>query len=302
VKDDARNQDETGAAGTTGRKAASGADLRSLRRAEKQAEKAAKAQRRADEARERALAAARAGGLLDEHPGTATAAGSEKDRATATEPDTATDTTVDTDPSPDTESAADSAPGRRPGAVSASAGSAAAGSSGRRASGPVDRRVPAALAAATVLLLLLTGLATWGYLAERENTRTEQTISAAPHEATDSAREIVTQMFTYDHRTVDADLGKVRDRLTGPALKEFVDKSMPTVASSAKQQQASVMSTVAAAAPQEVADAEHVTVLVMLNRMVSTKDNPKATASASRLTVSMVREDGAWKLSQLKTL
>ena len=54
--------------------------------------------------------------------------------------------------------------------------------------------------------------------------------------------------------------------------------------------------------PQEVVDADHVTVLVMLNRMVSTKENPEAASSASRLSVAMERQDGTWKLAELEAL
>ena len=109
-------------------------------------------------------------------------------------------------------------------------------------------------------------------------------------------------MFTYDHRTVDADLAAVRDRLAEPALTEFVDTSMPTVASAAKSQEATVYATVAAAAPQEVVDADTVTVLVMLNRMVSTKDTPEAASSASRLSLQMTRDGDTWKLAKLNAL
>ena len=168
--------------------------------------------------------------------------------------------------------------------------------------GAARTRLALVLAVVCVVFLALTGLATWGYLQARDATEAEQVVAAAPQQATDAAREIVTDMFTYDHRTVDADLAKVRPRLADPALAEFVETSMPTVASSAKQMEATVFSTVAAAAVEEVADSDHVTVLVMLNRMISTKDNPKATASASRLRVQMVKVDGEWKLSQVKPL
>lgn len=154
----------------------------------------------------------------------------------------------------------------------------------------------------SVLLVVVAGLASWQYVEAREATATEQRIADAPRAATDAAREITTQMFTYDHRTVDADLAAVRDRLADPALTEFVEQSMPTVASAAKQQEATVYATVAAAAPQEVVDADHVTVLVMLNRMVSTKENPEAASSASRLSVAMERQDGTWKLAELEAL
>ena len=42
--------------------------------------------------------------------------------------------------------------------------------------------------------------------------------------------------------------------------------------------------------------------LVMLNRMVSTKENPEAASSASRLSVAMERQDGTWKLAELEAL
>ncbi|HLS34283.1 MAG TPA: hypothetical protein VK039_11895, partial [Brevibacterium sp.] len=168
---------------------------------------------------------------------------------------------------------------------------------------PARRRaVITALAVASAFLVVVTGLATWQYVEARQATSAEETIADAPREATDAAREIATQMFTYDHRTVDADLAAVRERLTEPALAEFVEQSMPTVSSAAKQQEATVYATVAAAAPQEVVDADTVTVLVMLNRMVSTKDAPEAASSASRLSLDMVREDGTWKLAELTSL
>uniref|UniRef100_UPI001E4B04D1 hypothetical protein n=1 Tax=Dietzia sp. SYD-A1 TaxID=2780141 RepID=UPI001E4B04D1 len=165
-----------------------------------------------------------------------------------------------------------------------------------------QRRLIAVLAAASVVLLAVTGVSTWQYVEARGEAATEQQIADAPRAATDAAREIATQMFTYDHRTVDAELAAVRERLTDPALTEFVEQSMPAVASAAKQQEASVYATVAAAAPQEVVDGDTVTVLVMLNRMVSTREEPEAASSASRLSLSMERVDGTWKLGELEAL
>ncbi|WP_159149707.1 hypothetical protein, partial [Dietzia lutea] len=182
-------------------------------------------------------------------------------------------------------------------------GTAAAPAAARAPLDPARRRtLITALSVLSVLLVVVAGLATWQYVEARGATATEQRIADAPRAATDAAREITTQMFTYDHRTVDADLAAVRDRLADPALTEFVEQSMPTVASAAKQQEATVYATVAAAAPQEVVDADHVTVLVMLNRMVSTKENPEAASSASRLSVAMERQDGTWKLAELEAL
>ncbi|PAY22517.1 hypothetical protein CEY15_13365 [Dietzia natronolimnaea] len=251
-------------------------DVRSARRAQREAERAARAQRKADAARERALEAARAGGLfegMEAMPRTGSA-----------------------------EVAAESDGGSGAATGDGSAPPAPPVSSREPLDPTRQRRLTTALAAVSVVLLVVTGLSTWQYVEARGEAATEQQIADAPRAATDAAREIATQMFTYDHRTVDAELAAVRERLTDPALTEFVEQSMPAVASAAKQQEASVYATVAAAAPQEVVDADSVTVLVMLNRMVSTREDPEAASSASRLSLSMERVDGTWKLGELEAL
>ena len=263
-------------------------DVRSARRAQREAERAARAQRKADAAPARALEAARAGGLfegMEAMPGT-DAVGADAPPAGA------------------------AGGAQRTGAAGATAPDATATypayPAPKPAREPLDpslrRKLIGALAAASVVLVVVTGLATWQYVEARGDSSTEQAVADAPYAATDAAREIVTQMFTYDHRTVDSDLAAVRERLTNPALEEFVEQSMPTVASAAKEQEASVYATVAAAAAQEVEDPDNVTVLVMLNRMVSTKESPEAGSSASRLSVSMVKVDGTWKLGELDAL
>jgi len=257
-------------------------DVRAARRAQREAERAARAQRKADAARERALEAARAGGLFE---------------GMSAMPRTETSEAVDTSEATESTGSAGSAEDSR------ATGAAPAPAAARVPLDPARRRtLITALSVVSVLLVVVAGLASWQYVEAREATATEQRIADAPRAATDAAREITTQMFTYDHRTVDADLAAVRDRLADPALTEFVEQSMPTVASAAKQQEATVYATVAAAAPQEVVDADHVTVLVMLNRMVSTKENPEAASSASRLSVAMERQDGTWKLAELEAL
>lgn len=253
-------------------------DVRAARRAQREAERAARAQQKADAARQRAMDAARAGGLFD---------------GMTTEPTPAQPRTEQTE----SEQTAASQ------AAYAGTGSSFTSRPARTQLDPDRRRkLTAALAAASVILVIVAGLATWGYIEARDATAAEQKIAVAPDAATDAAREITTQMFTYDHRTVDNDLAAVRERLAEPALGEFVEQSMPKVAEAAKSQEASVYATVAAAAPVEVEDAEHVKVLVMLNRMVSTKESPEAASSASRLNLSMVNVDGTWKLGKLESL
>lgn len=268
-------------------------NVRAARRAQREAERAARAQRKADAARQRAMEAARAGGLFEGMEASSGAAGGAA-AGLAASADAAT------------------SPGAATPAASPTSGDSA-GLAGPTANvrdtparEPMDparqRALTRILAAVSVVLVVVAGLATWQYVEAREATAAEEQIANAPTAATDAAREIATQMFTYDHRTVDADLAAVRPGLTEPALGEFVEQSMPTVASAAKQQEATVYATVAAAAPQEVVDEDNVTVLVMLNRMVSTKDAPEAASSASRLSLRMERDGDTWKLAELNAL
>ena len=268
-------------------------NVRAARRAQREAERAARAQRKADAARQRAMEAARAGGLfegMEASPGGASGAGAAGGAAAG----------VAATPSAST-AAASATPGD-----SADPAAPTANVRDTPAREPMDparqRALTRILAAVSVVLVVVAGLATWQYVEAREATAAEEQIANAPTAATDAAREIATQMFTYDHRTVDTDLASARPGLTEPALGEFVEQSMPTVASAAKQQEATVYATVAAAAPQDVVDQDNVTVLVMLNRMVSTKDAPEAASSASRLSLEMKREGDTWKLAKLNAL
>ena len=279
-------------------------NVRAARRAQREAERAARAQRKADAARQRAMEAARAGGLfegMEASPGGASGAGAAGGAAAGV----ATAAGAATTPSAATPSASTAAASATPG-DSADPAAPTANVRDTPAREPMDparqRALTRILAAVSVVLVVVAGLATWQYVEAREATAAEEQIANAPTAATDAAREIATQMFTYDHRTVDTDLAAVRPGLTEPALGEFVEQSMPTVASAAKQQEATVYATVAAAAPQDVVDQDNVTVLVMLNRMVSTKDAPEATSSASRLSLEMKREGDTWKLAKLNAL
>ncbi|MGX1769603.1 hypothetical protein ACWIE7_15055 [Dietzia sp. NPDC055343] len=279
-------------------------NVRAARRAQREAERAARAQRKADAARQRAMEAARAGGLfegMEASPGGASGAGAAGGAAAGV----ATAAGAATTPSAATPSASTAAASATPG-DSADPAAPTANVRDTPAREPMDparqRALTRILAAVSVVLVVVAGLATWQYVEAREATAAEEQIANAPTAATDAAREIATQMFTYDHRTVDTDLAAVRPGLTEPALGEFVEQSMPTVASAAKQQEATVYATVAAAAPQDVVDQDNVTVLVMLNRMVSTKDAPEAASSASRLSLEMKREGDTWKLAKLNAL
>lgn len=262
---------------------------RSSRRIEKASEKAARAQRRADEARRRALEAVREGGLFE----VSEESGGGRDEAgtPGTEPTGGTAAGEDgTADRADASATADERPRRR-----------------RLGELPGSRRLGsrAGLVSMVVLLAVLCGVATFAGVAwqgARDEAATEQSITAAPDDASAAAREILTDMFTYDQQTVTQAMDKVEPRLTGAAEEEFRTKSRAMAESATRNQKASVYSTVAAIAPEKIDDADHVGLLVMLNRMVSTEKNPKAQSAQSRIQVQMERIDGEWKLAKLESV
>ena len=167
-------------------------------------------------------------------------------------------------------------------------------------------KLASALLAVAAVLAVVAVVSWVGYGSQREAVASEQAETNAPYEAADAARMIVTNMFTYDSEGVDEQLGRVEPQLTGEAAKEFRETTRPQVASLAKETEANSYATVAAVGLEDRIDSDHVVTVVMLNRMVSTKENPEAQSSSTRLRVSVDRVDDGdgktWKVSKVEVL
>lgn len=271
-------------------------DTRAMRRAAKAAEKARRAQEKADRARAEALAAVRASGFEvvddDSHAESSTTAPARRD----SDPD---DTrTVDAGDEESRDSTASSLKRRR-GQRSeerSSTDSVAAG----------NARVAMGLAIAAVILLCIAVGMGFAAAGQNEVKADEQHQTDAPHQAATAARDIITSMFTYDYENVDRQLDAVEPQLTGPAADEYRAETRTQLSSVAKSEQINAYATVAAVGVEQVVDPDHVITLVMLNQMTSTKDQPEAQATASRLRVSMDRivENGqdVWRVSEIEVL
>lgn len=300
---------------------------KAARRAARASERASRAQLRADEARRRALDVAREGGILPpdyDDPGRGGAAQVSKQAAgkgTESAPDGVPESREEPglndepetgdEPSSAGESVAADEP-RTAATGPRTAAAVKASESGRMArlrggvknfgEGPRGRTRVGALALATVLLLGLTAVSSYFYVDAREASAQEEAITAAPEDALEASRSIVTEMFTYDWETVEEAMGAVEPRLTGDAAEEFRTSSRPAVMSAARDERASVFATVAAAGVETVHDAENVTALVMVNRMISTEEEPEAQTAASRLRVEMQLVDDEWRLAELSSI
>ena len=177
----------------------------------------------------------------------------------------------------------------------------------RTASAPNGNPKLAKALLAVAAVFAVVAVVSWvGYSSQHDAVASEQAETNAPYEAADAARTIVTNMFTYDAEGVDEQLGRVEPQLTGEAEKEFRETTRPQVASLAKETEANSYATVAAVGLEERIDSDHVVTVMMLNRMVSTKDNPEAQNSSTRLRVSVDRVDEGdgqvWKVSKVEVL
>lgn len=296
-------------------------DPRRLRRAEKAARRAQKAQEKADRARREALDAVRASGFDV----------NEREDATADTNDADTDG-PDTDDaaieSSESKAAGAADSGKKSGSGKTTGDGATEGSGGdgggtgtptssakkvkergrtRTAAGKGGNPKLAAALLAIAAVLAVVAVVSWvGYGSQREAVASEQAETNAPYEAADAARTIVTNMFTYDSEGVDEQLGRVEPQLTGEAEKEFRETTRPQVASLAKETEANSYATVAAVGLEDRIDSDHVVTVMMLNRMVSTKDNPEAQNSSTRLRVHVDRVDDGdskvWKVSKVEVL
>lgn len=305
-------------------------DPRKLRRAEKAARKAQRAQEKADKARRDALEAVRASGFDVNEPDS----GQPENAAT----DATTSATAKSSAKEDAKSTANDQDGKA--AKNAKAGSearspsttkteddtkkaadgdspakkneeATAEKKGRPASSAKPEqdgnpKLAAALLAVAAVLAIVAVVGWVGYGTQKDAVASEQAETNAPNDAAEAARNIVTNMFTYDSEAVDEQLGRVEPMLTGDAEKEFRETTRPQVSSLAKETEANSYATVAAVGIEERVDADHVVTVMMLNRMVSTKDNPEAQNSSTRLRVSVDRVDdggdNVWKVSKVEVL
>ncbi|MDP7705141.1 MULTISPECIES: hypothetical protein [unclassified Mycobacterium] len=120
--------------------------------------------------------------------------------------------------------------------------------------------------------------------------------AAARAESVRAATEGTIALLSYRPDTVQADLERARDRLTGAFLQAYTSLTHDVVIPGAKQKQISAVATVPAAASTS-ATAEHAVVLLLVNQTVIVgQDAPASTASSVRVTLDKI--GGRWLISQ----
>ena len=128
--------------------------------------------------------------------------------------------------------------------------------------------------------------------------RGEQDSSRVEAEAEEAAREAVTRMTTYDHRTVEEDFAWVEDAGTTRFQETFADASADAIELIKGFRSSAVGTVIDSAATVE--DDGHVKVLLFVDQelMAPGEDGPKL--EESRVVMRMVRQDGRWLVDEMQ--
>jgi Mce-associated membrane protein len=133
-----------------------------------------------------------------------------------------------------------------------------------------------------------------GYL---DNQAAEDARVAAPEAAARQAEA----MLGYQFDTVEAELPKAADGLTGSFKDEYAQLIKEVIIPGAQEKQLTVKVSVQAKGVVN-ASADDATVLLFVNQVTTGKDTPQAVTSGSRIRMHMQKEDGVWLTSELTPL
>jgi Mce-associated membrane protein len=144
------------------------------------------------------------------------------------------------------------------------------------------------LPAVIVLLSVGAGLLAW-------QDRSHRAVETARLESVQAASDATVAILSYKPDTVEQDLRKASDRLTGSFLESFTDLVNTVVIPGAREKKISAAAQVSAAASVS-ATADRAVVLVFVNQAVTVEGGaPSGTASSVRVTLDKV--DDRWLVS-----
>lgn len=113
-----------------------------------------------------------------------------------------------------------------------------------------------------------------------------------------AARSAVTEMTTYDYRTVEDDFAWVDDAGTDSFQSYFAGVSKPAIRFIRSVEASAVGDVVDSAAVYE--DADHVRVLLFVDQRITSKGHRDAKLDQPRVTMHMVLEHGDWLVDEMQ--
>lgn len=163
----------------------------------------------------------------------------------------------------------------------------------RRSIPPRARRIGAAVLAA--LLLVSCGVATWLYF--KQYRPDQQTDTDVVRMVTRAASDGATAVLSYSADSLDQDFAAAKSHLAGDFLSYYDQFSRQTVAPIAKQKSMKSTAKVTGAAVSEL-HPDSAVVLVFVDRVTTTKDNPQPSVAVTNVLVGMSRISGNWLITK----
>jgi len=164
------------------------------------------------------------------------------------------------------------------------------------AAAPRRRRTPKWLAAAVLAVLLVTsaGATTWLYFNQY---RPDQLVDNDAQQAVlKAANDGTVALLSYSPDTLDKDFTNAKSRLTGDFLSYYTNFTQQIVTPAAKQKSVKTSAAVIRKGIAEI-NPDRAVVLVFLNQVTTSKENPDGSYTTSAVKVGLERHDGTWLIS-----
>jgi Mce-associated membrane protein len=163
----------------------------------------------------------------------------------------------------------------------------------RRGVPPGVRKIGAAVL--VVLLLISGGVATWLYF--KQYRPDQQTDASVARSVARAASDGTTALLSYSSDSLDKDFAAARAHLAGDFLSYYDQFSQQSVAPLAKQKSTKTTAKVTGAAVSEL-HPDSAVVLVFVDQVTTTKDNPQPAVAVTSVLVRMSRIGGNWLITK----
>jgi Mce-associated membrane protein len=146
-----------------------------------------------------------------------------------------------------------------------------------------------------VLLLISGGVATWLYF--KQYRPDQQTDASVRRSVASAASDGTTALLSYSADSLDNDFAAARSHLAGDFLSYYDQFSQQSVAPVAKQKSMKTTAKVTGAAVSEL-HPDSAVVLVFVDQVTTTKDNPQPSVAVTTVLVRMSRINGNWLITK----
>ncbi|AKD95947.1 hypothetical protein XU06_03485 [Rhodococcus erythropolis] len=136
----------------------------------------------------------------------------------------------------------------------------------------------------------------WGAFATWQKSADED----ARTSALDSGRQFATDLATYNFQNLDQNLSVVRDNSVGEFAGQYAQVAANLQNMIVQYQATSSAQIISAGLASS--DRDNAEVLVFLDQMITNTNSPDPRIDRNRMQLSLVREDGDWKLSNVQLL